>query len=243
MSYLCDIQHAKSFLLNFEYCQVWQLKDRRHTQLLNCFLDVLLLYPQWHHAAAPTSIEGSKTFLPFRWRGRFEDLTHVSGEMKPQMMLITVLSIGSVTTFFVFPIKLLFNHCCRNVYARCTEVLAEHSLFLKDRDVLPISHQPCTLTYIKLKIHPEIPGHTHRLQKFQNINKWRKHLTAWISVSRSQIHWVAFRGWPSMAYYECWLCTVWVSIVAPPPHFVKGNITPCASHLPGHRRWAGHWPR
>lgn len=34
--------------------------------------------------------------------------------------------------------------------------------------------------------------YTHRLQKFQNINKWKKHLTAWISVSRSWVRWVAF---------------------------------------------------
>lgn len=131
--------------------------------------------------------EDSIIVLPFVWRGGFEDLTHVSGEMKPQMMLIIGLSIGSVTTFFVFPIKLPFNHCCRNAYARCAEVLAEHSLFLKDMDVLPIFHP-----YIKLKIHLEIPGHTHR--EFQNINKWRKHFTAWISVPGRQIHWVAFRG-------------------------------------------------
>lgn len=124
--------------------------------------------------------EKSSTFSAIR--GRLNSC-HVSGDMNHKRR-----SLRSA----LFPIELNFNHCCRNVYARCTKVLAGHPSFLKDRDVLPISHHPCGLADIKLKIHIEIPGHTHRLQKFQNINKWKKHLTAWICVSRSRVHWVAF---------------------------------------------------
>lgn len=100
----------------------------------------------------------------------FEDLTHVSGEINHKWCSLHC-SLGSVTAFFVIPIKPLFNHCCRNVCARCTEVLAAHSLSLKDRDVLPTV---CTLTYIKLKIHLEIPGRTCRLQKIPKHQQMEK---------------------------------------------------------------------
>lgn len=85
-------------------------------------------------------------------------------------MLITK---RSVATFSMFPIKLLFNLCCRNVYARCTEVLAGHPSFLKGRDVLPISHHPCGVTDIKLKIHIEILVHTQiaKISKHQQMEK------------------------------------------------------------------------
>lgn len=109
-------------------------------------------------------------------------------------MLDVKCSPGFVATFCVFPIKLLFNHRGRNVYGRRTEVLAGHTLFLKDEDVLPISHHPCGIIDIKLKIHIGFQGdtHTHRLHTLKNINKWKKHSTGQISVSRSWVRWVAF---------------------------------------------------
>lgn len=39
--------------------------------------------------------------------------------------------------------------------------------FLKDMDVLPISHHPCGLADIKLKIHIEISGHTQIANDFK----------------------------------------------------------------------------
>ena len=136
----------------------------------------------------------SETATMRRWR-KFEPLVEdltlsqgESGEMNHER--------GSLRSS-PLPTESSFNHCCRNVSARCTEVLAGHCsfFFLKDRDVLPISHHPRGLADIKLKIHIEIPGHTD-CKKFKTSTNGKNIQTAWICVSR--VHWVAFcsRGGP-----------------------------------------------
>lgn len=162
-------------------------------------------------------------------------------------MLDVKCSPGSVATFCMFPIKLLFNHRGRNVYGRRTEVLAGHTLFLKDKDVLPISHHPCGIIDIKLKIHIGFQGHTHthtdctHLKTSTNGKNIQQDKSLYPEVE--SVGWPLLGGWPCVACYECWLCTVWVSIVTPPPLFAKVNTAPCIPRLPGHRRWAGPRPR
>jgi len=132
---------------------------------------------------------------------------------------------SSVALSSMLPIKPPPSHCCRNVSARWTEVLAGHSSSLKDRDVRPISHRPCGLCDIKLKIHIEILGHT-QIAKNLKTSTNGKNIQQHESLYSDAIGWPLLRGWPSVARYECRLRTVWVSIVTPLAKFAKGNIAP-----------------
>lgn len=109
------------------------------------------------------------------------------------------------------------------------KMLAGHPPITRDGDVLPISRHPCRLTDIKLKRHPC----TH-------INKWKKkHLTAWFSVPRSQVNWVASaRG---VAQRDVLIVYSMRVIVTPTPllsvHQVEHSpLCPPPTHLPGNRR-------
>ena len=55
------------------------------------------------------------------------------------------------------------------------------------------------------KIHVEIRGHTDCMNLPAS------------SPAGECVGWPLLGGWPTMASYECWLCTMWVSIVTTPP--------------------------
>lgn len=189
---------------------------------LNCSLDVVQTCTHWHHAVYVDPL--SVNFL-YRKRTKNSGRFQVSGKISHKRCWCTSETVAAVC---MFPINSCFNHCCRNVNARCMKVLAGRPLVLKDRDVLPISHKVCGLPDMKLKMHIEIRGHTQiaKIRKHQQMEKTSNSMN--LCIQRS-FGWPLLRGWPCMACCECWLCTVWGSIVAPPPLFAQQLLVPIAS--------------
>ncbi len=110
---------------------------------------------------------------------------------KPQEMLNTKHSLASVATFSMFPIKLLLITAAEMSMPDAQRCWQDIPCFWRTGMFypFPITHVDSLILNWKYTLKSQ---DTHRLQKFQNISKWKKHLTAWISVSRIRVCCVAF---------------------------------------------------
>lgn len=110
------------------------------------------------------------------------------------MFIYKALSLSLVAMFSMFPIKLFLITAAEMSMPDALRWWQDIPRFLKDVDVLPISHHPCGLADIKLKIHIENSGHTQIAENLKTSTNGKKiiSMNVYTQLSTNKVLWVAF---------------------------------------------------